>query len=201
MNKVKVSRLSIINTFLLIFLIIIIQTTCGSATEINCGDVVKMVLSKDSSQVKGRLEEKGPERICIFNSLDGLRFFDSSEIARAYVCKSPRNGAVRAGAGIGMLVGGAIACYFEWPKKEDAEVNMYGTTVVVKGGGEYHETNLWVILAGIVGGALLGAGIGSLFIENIEVNPGDLFMADPKPITINQAFSPESISLLVKLKL
>ncbi len=190
-------------TILIVLIFLVLLTANCFAKPIKCGDVVKIISSKDSSEIIGILKHKDTDRIGLYSSYKGLRYFSSSEVLNAYAYERPRKGAIKAGAGIGMLLGGAIACYFEWPRKAEDEwiegSNPPFTTY--KKEGEYHDTNLWVILAGIVGGGLLGAGIGYTFGDYVEVKTDDLFGHDPGRSGVSVGKPTESIILSVKLKL
>ncbi len=196
------TKLSVCNGSILIALIFIsiLAANC-LAKPIKRGDLVKIISSKDSSEIIGVLEHKDSKLIGVYNQYKGIRFFDTGEVLQAYICRRPRKGAVKTGALIGILLGGAIAYYFEWPRKtmhEDNPRTLHDESWEQKG---YHETNLWVILAGIVGGGLLGAGIGCAFGDYVEVKTDDLFGHDPGTGIVNTGKPAESIILSVKLKL
>ncbi len=181
-------------TISFIFLVILSADCFGK--EIKCGDKVKIISFKDSSEFKGVLEHKDSDLIGVYNQYKGIRFFDTGEVLHAYICKGPNKKAVQTSALIDMLVGGTTGYLLEWPRKRKEEVRagIFYTEV-------YYETDPWVILAGIISGGLLGTVLGFSFDDYVEVKTDDLFGIDPGRGGFNTGKSYESIILSVKLKL
>ncbi len=163
-------RLSEIKAFpiiLLILSIFLIQSANGaSSRSVKRGDIVKLVLVDDSAQIKCKFQEKGPDQITVYDYKNGLRTFDRNQIIHAFIRLAHRKDKMITGAKIGLLAGGAIATLAQWP----ATKGVYDKRRDIS-----YEIDPLIIFGGVIGGAILGAFVGSLFTECVEVKSEDLF--------------------------